>query len=588
MIDTAAAGKVLVAKKGDVKAPGPDPITGETLPQYFNRRDVNLKQDQLSFLQHWRDLSKYLLPRSSRFFVSDKNQLGNRRNTAIINNTGTLALRTLSAGMMSGITSPSRPWFNLRTHNTALNKNQAVKVWLDDVRNLMSETFLKSNLYTTLPVVYEDLGCFGTSAFALMEDDEDVIRCYMFPIGSYTLSIGPRGNVNGCFREFEMTVAQLVAQFGIDNCSDFVQSQFKTKNLDTGIRVKHVIEENPDSMDGMLDSKFLPFRSVYYEMKETTKVLEYKGTHEFAVMAPRWRVTGEDTWGNAPAMDVLGDVAQLQQMEKRKLQAIDMLITPPRNVPAELRNEYIGTLANEMTFIPSNATGAKVEPSYVINPNIQYIGGEIQLVMQRIRKGLFEDLFLMIAEIDKSGVTATEIQARQQEKMMAMGPVLERLNDEMLDPIVRRTYSILERAGMIPTPPPELQGQPIVIEYISIMAQAMKLQGVVGVERLVGFIGGISAQRPDALDKLNTDEVIDAYADMVGVPPNLVNDSETVGKIRDARQKQEAQAQQMAQLQQSAQTAKVMADTQTSSPSMLQIMAGAAQQAGPLLSQAGQ
>ena len=168
---------------------------------------------------------------------------------------------------------------------------------------------------------------------------------------------------------------------------------------------------------------------------------------------------------------------------------------------------------------------------------------------------------------------------------MAMGPVLERLNDEMLDPIIRRTYSILERAGLIPTPPPELEKQPIVVEYISIMAQAMKLQGVVGVERLVGFIGGISAQRPDALDKLNTDEVIDAYADMVGVPPNLVNDSETVGKIRDARQKQEAQAQQMAQLQQSALTAKVMADTQTSSPSMLQTMAGAAQQAGPLLSQ---
>jgi hypothetical protein len=382
-----------------------------------------------------------------------------------------------------------------------------------------------------------------------------------------------------------MSVAQLVKQFGMENCSDFVQGQFKTKALDGDVRVMHVIEENPDAMEGMLDSKFLPYRSVYYEKKETTKVLEYKGTHEFAVMAPRWRVTGEDTWGNAPAMDVLGDVAQLQQMEKRKLQAIDMLITPPRNVPAELRNEYIGTLANEMTFIPSTATGAKVEPSYVINPNIQYIGGEIQLVMQRIRKGLFEDLFLMIAEIDKSGVTATEIQARQQEKMMAMGPVLERLNDEMLDPIIRRTYSILERAGLIPPPPPELEKQPIVVEYISIMAQAMKLQGVVGVERLVGFIGGISAQRPDALDKLNTDEVIDAYADMVGVPPNLVNDNETVGKIRDARQKQEAQQQQMAQLQQSAQTAKVMADTQTSSPSMLQTMAGAAQQAGPLLSQ---
>ncbi len=574
--------KVLSVKKGDVKAPCADPVTGETLPQYFNRRNVTLKQDQSSFLQHWRDLSKYLSPRSSRFFVTEKNQNGNRRNTAIINNTGTLALRTLSAGMMSGITSPSRPWFNLRTHNNELNRVQAVKVWLDKVRTLIGETFLKSNLYTTLPVVYEDLGAYGTAAFALMEDSEDVIRCYMFPIGSYTLSIGPRGNVNGCFREFAMSVAQLVSKFGLENCSDFVQNQFKTKALDGNVQVIHVIEENPDAMAGKLESKYLPFRSVYYERTSSDKVLEYKGTHEFAVMAPRWRVTGEDTWGNSPAMDCLGDVAQIQQMEKRKLQALDMLLSPPRNVPASLRNEYVGTLAGELTFIPDQANGARVEPSYVINPNLQYIGAEIQNVEHRVKRGLFEDLFLMIAEIDKSGVTATEIQARQQEKLMAMGPVLERLNDEMLDPIVRRTYSILERAGLIPPPPPELQDQPIVIEYISIMAQAMKLQGVVGVERLVGFIGSISAQRPDALDKLNTDEVIDAYADMVGVPPSMVNDAGVIAKIRQARAQQEQQQQAMAMAQQGAQTAKVMADTQTSTPSMLQAMSGALQQAGPM------
>jgi hypothetical protein len=162
-----------------------------------------------------------------------------------------------------------------------------------------------------------------------------------------------------------------------------------------------------------------------------------------------------------------------------------------------------------------------------------------------------------------------------------MGPVLERMNDELLDPIIKRTYGIMERAGLIPLPPQELQDKPIVVEYVSIMAQAMKLQGVVSVERLVGFVGSVGNTRPDALDKLNTDETIDAYADMVGTPPQLVNDMDTVKKIRDARAAQQAQAQQLAAAQQAATTAKTMADTQTSTPSMLQSMAGVLGQAGP-------
>ena len=158
---------------------------------------------------------------------------------------------------------------------------------------------------------------------------------------------------------------------------------------------------------------------------------------------------------------------------------------------------------------------------------------------------------------------------------MAMGPVLERLNDELLDPLIRRTFGIMDRAGLIPTPPPELQGRDITVEYVSIMAQAMKLQGVVGVERLVGFVGSMGDSRPDALDKLNSDETIDAYAEMVGVPPQLVNDNETVGIVRQQRAQKQQAAEALAMAQAGANAAKTMSDIDTSTPSMLQAMAGA-------------
>ncbi|MDE3244456.1 MAG: phage tail protein [Acidobacteriota bacterium] len=561
--------------------------TGETLTNYLNRRASALLANRQPSDARWKIISDVILPFATRFFTTDKNRTGARRNTSVINTTATSAVGTGSAGMMSGITSPSRPWFKLQTPNTELNKAKPVRVWLDQVRNLMSELFIKSNLYTTLPLVYDDLLAFGTSAFAEMEDmsgddDSDVIRFYHFPVGSYVLSVSHRGSVDGCFRNFKMTVAQLEHQFGLENCSTVVQEAYRTGRYDQEIDVVHAVERNPDADETKLESRYLPYRSIFYEKSGNPgSYLEMKGYHEMCIMAPRWKVNGEDTYGTSPGMVVLGDVLQLQQMEKRKLQMLDMLLDPPRNASASLRNEYIGRLSGEITFVPDNAMAAKSEPNYIINPPLQYLSAEIEKVEQRIKHGLFEDLFLMITGIDRGNVTATEIQARQQEKMMALGPVLERLNDEMLDPIIRRTYSIMERNGLIPIPPPEVQNQELVVEYISIMAQAQKLNGVVGIERVVGFVGGLSAQNPESLDKLDFDETIDAYADMVGVPPNIIKDKAQVAPIRAQRAQAQRTQQALQMAQQGADAAKTMADTQVTTPSMLQALSGALQQAGP-------
>lgn len=557
---------------------GVDKFTGETLIQCLKRQISALTTDMNSYVKHWNDLSSFIMPRSTRFFLTARNSQGNARNTKIINATATMAVRTASSGLMTGITSPSRPWFNLVTGDKELNKKKEVKLWLSAVRDAMSEVFIKSNLYTTLPSVYEDLLVFGTSAFVLMEDDEDGIRCYHMPIGSYVLRTSYRGNVNGVYREFKMSVEQMVKQFGLANCTTKVQELWRQKNYNHQIDITHCVEENPDADEKRLESRYLPFRSIYFETSTTEdKPLSFKGLNEMAVMAPRWRVIGEDSCGVSPCMDALGDVMQLQKMEQRKLQLLDMLLQPPRNVPVNMRNEYIGTLAGENTFIPSSAAGSKVEPSYVPNPYLNHLEVSIQGVEQRIKHALFEDIFLMIAEIDRGGVTATEIQARQQEKMMVMGPVLERLNDELLDPIVRRTYAIMERAGKIPVPPPELQDKDISVEYISIMAQAMKLNGVVAVERLVGFIGSLAGARPDALDKLNVDNAIDVFSDMVGTPPQLINDLNEVAEIRDVRAQQAQAANALAMAQQGADAAKTLSETQISTPSMLQAMSGALQ-----------
>lgn len=534
----------------------------ESKRQRLDRRLSELTTERSSFIRHWQDLSDYILPRQARFTVTDRNR-GDRKNSKIIDNTATLAVRTLSSGMMSGITSPARPWFQLRTADPRLNEYTPVKMWLDLVKTRMSEVFLRSNLYTTLPMTYADLGVFGTNAFAILEDDEDVIRCYPFPIGSYAIGTSYRGNVDSVYREFQMTVRQLVGQFGLAACSTSVRNQWERGNNESWIDVVHVVEPNENHDERKAASKFKRFKSCYYEKgAEGDNMLREAGFDDFPVMAPRWSLTGEDVYGHSPGMDALGDIRALQLEQRRKAQAIDKMVNPPMTAPSSLRNQRASLLPGDVTYLDTAQGQQGFAPAYEINPRINELMMDIQENQGRIRRAFFEDLFLMIANDQRSNITAREIQERHEEKLLMLGPVLERLNDELLDPLIDRTFGIMMRMGLIPPPPKELQGMDLSVEYVSVMAQAMKLTGITGIERFMAFAGNVAQARPEVMDKIDFDQVIDEYANMVGTPPSIVLDDETVAKTRQARAEQQAQMQQAAMLQQTADTAKTLSDTQ--------------------------
>src|SRR3990167_3541625 len=195
---------------------GEIPPTGETRWQRDERLRATLELERTSFIAHWRDLSDYILPRRSRFTVTDVNK-GDRRNLKIIDSSATLAARTLRSGMMAGVTSPSRPWFRLTTAEPGLAQMGEVKAWLPLVTQRMEDVFRRSNLYNSLPVMYGDLGVFGTAAMYVEEDfTGDVIRTMPFPIGSYMMGLNERMVVDVLVREFQMTVRQIVQTFFVE------------------------------------------------------------------------------------------------------------------------------------------------------------------------------------------------------------------------------------------------------------------------------------------------------------------------------------------------------------------------------------
>lgn len=552
-------------------------MAAETLKEQLQKQQAQLTNDRSSFDPHWRELSDFINPRGSRFLVTDVNR-DDRRNTKIVDPTATLAARTLSSGMMSGITSPARPWFKLATPDPDMMDYGPVKLWLEVVQRRMNEVFNKSNIYQSLPLLYASLGNYSTGAMAVLEDDSDVIRTMMFPIGSYYMANSARGSVDTCFRKFSMTVRQLVMEFGLNNVSDSVKGMWDSGNYESWIEVIHAVYPNIDRDTAKLNSKNKPVKSVYYEVGgDSDKLLRESGFDEFPIMAPRWEVNGEDVYGSScPGMIALGQVKALQLEQKRKSQLIDKATNPPMVGPSSLRNQRVSLLPGDITYIDQVTGQDGFKPAYLVNPNTADLLADIQDTRQIINSAYFVDLFMMLQKINTRSMPVEAVIEMKEEKLLMLGPVLERLNDECLNPLIDRTFSIMARKNLLPPPPDVLQGMPLRIEYISVMAQAQKSIGLSSLSSTVGFIGQLAQAKPEALDKLNVDQAIDAFAEMSGVSPTVIVPQDQVEQVREQRAQQQQQQQMVAMGMAAAQGAKTLSEAQTADPSVLTALSNAA------------
>lgn len=518
-----------------------------------------LKEERASWMSHWKDISEVLLPRAGRFLPTENNRGGKAAFRKILDSTGTRALRTLSGGMMSGMTSPARPWFRLTTFNPELDESYEVKVWMSQVTSLMQMVFYKSNTYRALQMAYEELGAFGTSATLIYDDFDRVIHCHPLTIGEFAIATDSRGRVNTVYREFRMTVAMLVQEFGLANVSRTVKDMYDRGQLDEWVEVINAIEPRTERDPRKTDAKNMPYLSVYFEKSgDKGKVLRETGFTEFPAMCARWSVTGGDIYGTSPGMEALGDLCQLQQMQFRKSQAIDYKVHPPVLIPSEMKN--MGTQFLPGGVIPySNAQQAQqIRSAYMVDLDLNSLLVDIQDVRQRINEAFYRDIFMLMVNSTDKTMTATEVTERHEEKMLLMGPVLERLNAEMLDPLINIVFNKLVQADLLPPLPEDLQGQQLNVEFISILAQAQKAISTNSVDRMFSVLGNLAGMKPDIVDNVDLDFWPQWYADALGVDPRFIVSGKKVAVIREQRAQAEQQAAAMEQLQGATQAAKNM------------------------------
>ena len=521
----------------------PATVLGLTPRQRHLSRWQMLKNERNSWLEHWRDLSDHVNPRRARFLSTDRNR--STRNTTIINSTPTSAAKILTSGMMAAISSPARPWFRLTTPDPTLAEQGEVREWLHQVEELVREALARSNLYDCLREVYDSLAIYGVAALHVEQDDQDILRGFVFPVGQYALATSATQRIDTVYRELSMTTRQLFQMFGRDKCSNSVHTAYDAGNLDQWFEVLHVITPNEDYEQGKLGPKGKAWASCWMEMKADNSAgyLRESGYEEMPVICPRWEVTGEDVYGWCPAMHALGDCKELQHLEKRYAQAVDKVVNPPMLAPSTMMTRRISLLPGDTTPVDGITGHQKVEPAMVIAPQaLSAVETKIAKVERRINSAFLADLWLLQTQADGK-MTATEVAARQEEKMLQLGPVLHRFQNEGLNPLFDRVFALLHRLGLIPEPPEVLDGMNLRVEYLSIVETAQRVLGAASVERFAAFVGSLITMSPESIDKVDVDEVIDGYAAALSIPPDMVRADENVAKLRAARD-QRLQAQQ--------------------------------------------
>ncbi|WP_297261458.1 portal protein [uncultured Desulfovibrio sp.] len=510
----------------------------------------------------WQSLAEHFLPTRCRLGPEDENRpLLNKR---LVDATGILAMRTLAAGLHGGMTSPARQWFRLSLDDADLADSRAGQLYLDEVERRMRVVFQRSNFYNAMHTLYAELGTFGTAFVFELADPRHGFRFLPLCAGEYALDTDAARRVDTVFRRSSMSLRQIEEAFGPHVLPDSLR-QAARRTPDQRQTVIHAVFPRRGRRPGLLTAAAMPVASVYWlEGREGNATpLRVSGFCDFPGFGPRWDVAGNEVYGRSPAMDALPDCRMLQQMGITTLKAIHKAVDPPMSVSAGLRSVGLDLTPGGINYVDSlpGQNPQAATPLLQLKPELAQSRQAMQAVQEQIRAGLYNDLFRLILE-GRSKVTASEIAAREEEKMVLIGPVLERLHDELFIPLIDRTFSLMQRLDMLPPCPPELVGRRLKVEFVSLLAQAQKLVGSGATDQYLSLTLRAAAAWPEALDSLDVDNMLDTYARNLGLPVSITRSRQEREQLRQARAEAQQQQSLLKQLEQAAELGKTLSQSE--------------------------
>lgn len=527
-------------------------------PKLIVKRDDDLRSLNQSWRVYFQDLATFCLPRKA--FINRQRVTGEKLQFhRVYDTTAIRALLIMAAGFHSNLTNPSTKWFELRTKELDFMKIKEVQLWFKNAEDKIFSTFNSSNFDTTMQEFYIDAGCFGTGSVFIQEDLQDIVRYTTIPIEQLGLEEDSQGRVQKVYRKFIYTVWQAWSLWG-NQAGEVVVKKFKDGKLLDKVDFIHFVGPRDKRDPGKIDSLNMPFESIWIEVSKQEKIRE-GGFQENPYAVGRFYKRPDEVFGFSPAMNTLNDIKLVNEVKRTLIRAAQKIVDPPLMVPS--KGFILPLNLNPAAMNYRNKETSKDDLQPIMTKANLPIGFEFSDVLQRdIEKHFFVPLFQAFADITKT-MTIPEVQRRISENMVLLGPVVGRFTQELLDPVVLRTFAILFRRGELPPPPQVIQGQELDVIYTSQLAKAQRETEIFSIESFLNDVGAIAQVIPNVIDKIDGDKAVDIIADVKGVNPDIIRDDKNVVALRQQRAEQEAAVAQAEQIAQGAETAKTLSEAQS-------------------------
>ena len=522
--------------------------------QEFRRLAAELKNNLARLMDkrstwesHWQECADFMQPRKAE--INKERQRGDKRNIQIFDATAIHASELLAASLHGMLTSSANRWFQLRYKENLLNESDEAKEWLEDAIDKMYLGFARSNFQQEVFEVYHDLICFGTACLMIEEDENDIIRFSSRHIKEFYVQENKKGLVDTIYRRFKMPVQAAIDKFGFENFSRSTQNLFKKEPFEE-IELVHVVRPRSIYNERKEDKKNMPFQSIYFEYGEG-HIINIGGFKEMPYVVPRYLKASTEIYGRSPAMNALPDVKVLNKMVETALKAAAKQVDPPLLVPDDSMLSPIRMSAGSLNYYRSGSRD-RIEPLNIGQQTSVTLNQENQR-REAIAKMFHIDQLMVTAN---RTMTATEVLQRNEEKMRILGPVLGRLQSELLQPMILRVFNIMLRNKLFKQAPEILNNQEIDIEYVSPMALAQKGQELQSLMRGLELFGQIGQIAP-VQDYIDENGLIKQIIRITGLPARMIKSDKQVAALREQRA---AAQQQQAEMMQAMQEAKVAKD----------------------------
>jgi hypothetical protein len=491
------------------------------------KRYQTLQTNRSHWESHWQELGDYVCPRKAD--ITKKRTGGDKRTELIFDGTAIHAAELMSASLHGMLTNAATPWFDLRYENDELNGDDEAKEWLEGATDVMYQHLARSNFQEQIHELYSDLVTFGTGVIFIENDDDDGFRFSTRHIAEVYVSEDEQGRVDTVFRKYKTTARAAVRQFGDAKVTQRV-AKLNTDDPYAEIELLHIVMPREDRDRRKRNAVNKPFASIYLDPGEKMIIGE-SGFDEFPYCVPRFlKASFEIGYGRSPAMTALPDTKMVNKMSEIVIRASQLQIHPPLMVPDDGFMLPVRTTPGGLNFYRSG-TRDRIEP---LNIGANNPLGEMQLEQRRqaIRAAFYVDQLILGTGPQ---MTATEVVQRTEEKMRLLGPVLGRLQAELLQPLIGRCFAILSRQKAFAAAPPVLLDGKINIEYVSPLAKAQRTGDVQGILQMIEFLMPLMQLDQGVADYLDMDGLAKHIIKVTGTPATVVRGEGEVSGIRENR-----------------------------------------------------